>query len=104
MLASLTHVGGYAVKLHPLTTARPAGRRPRKGLYAQIQGIPSPRSDRQGPGVFLGGDRVALGRLPRRGQPTRVLTAAVSSVSADFASAKNMLVFGSTYSSLSMPA
>ena len=38
------------------------------------------------------------------GQPTSVLTAAVSSVSAPLASEKNMLVFGSTYSSLSMPA
>ena len=45
----------------------------------------------------------ALGTLPRA-QATRVLTAAVSSVRADFASAKNMLVFGSTYSSLSIPA
>ncbi len=38
------------------------------------------------------------------GQPTRVLTAAVSSVIAFFASAKNMLVLGLKYSSFSMPA
>ncbi len=36
--------------------------------------------------------------------PTSVFTAAVISASAFFASAKYMLVFGLTYSSLSMPA
>src|SRR5215470_14392577 len=57
------------------------------------------------PGHGLGAAR--LRRLPgvrRRGQPTRVLTAAVSSPRAFLASAKYMLVLGSTYSSLSMPA
>src|SRR5712691_9032098 len=49
------------------------------------------------------------GRIPPRpsypgGQATRVLTAAVSSAIAFFASAKYMLVLGSVYSSLSMPA
>src|ERR1039457_3606248 len=43
-------------------------------------------------------------RRANRGQPTSVLTALVSWESAFFASAKYMLVFGSTYSSLSMPA
>src|SRR5262249_14208340 len=43
-------------------------------------------------------------RRVRRGQPTRVLTEAIRSVSADLASANNMLVFGFTYSSLSIPA
>ncbi len=37
-------------------------------------------------------------------QATSVFTAAVSSVRAVLASAKNIEVFGSTYSSLSMPA
>jgi hypothetical protein len=37
-------------------------------------------------------------------QPTRVFTALVRSARADLASAKYMLVFGSVYSSLSMPA
>src|SRR5262249_27509277 len=57
------------------------------------------------PGHGLGAARLrGLPGVRRRGQPTRVLTAAVSSLRAFLASAKYMLVLGSTYSSLSMPA
>ncbi len=48
-----------------------------------------------------GGSR---GAEPPACYPTRVLTAAVSWAIAFFASAKNMLVLGSKYSSFSMPA
>jgi hypothetical protein len=53
-------------------------------------------------GMPLAGPNGPASHIPA--QPTRVFTAAVSSVSAALPSAKNMLVFGSTYSSLSMPA
>jgi AhpD family alkylhydroperoxidase len=59
-----------------------------------------------GPGTVWGPRlrRVRGVRRARRGQPTRVLTAPIRLVSADLASANSMLVFGFTYSSLSIPA